>query len=504
MNFDCLALAAVAAEIRALTGCRAGRASQPEPDRVILPLRSPGRGRDLLLCAHPRYARVQFTVRPAAQPSSPAAQPGQTTPEPSAFLSLLRRRLDGARLAAVDQPHLERILRLEFAAVDEVKGLVRLVLVAEVMGKHSNLVLLDGSGTVLDALKRVTRRVNRYREVLPGRPYLAPPSRPGLDPLGLDPAGLESALRDFPAPTGNVSLQDWLLSHTQGLSPVLAREVAARAGLDPDGPAALALRDPLRLAPGLKWLQGAVRQVLTEGRAEPTGYLDPEGRLAAFSALPLCQFAAAGLSPRPYPDMGTLLDEFYQGREQGERLEQARQGLSRRLEAAIGRLGRRLALQERAAASGAEAERLREWGEIITAHLHELSPGAASARLARWDGSGQPQEVEVPLDPRLSPAANAQAYFARYRKLKAAAQGASRQAEATRRELEYLEGTAHFLCQARALEEVEELERELSRAGYVEAAGAGAEQAGGGRAAMRGGSAGRAAAPRRGAGRKGR
>jgi len=211
--FDSLVLAAIAGEIRAETGARFGGVRQPAQDTVVL---SVSRGRvvkHLLFCIHPRMARIHFAARPEA------------TERLAPFGTLLRSRLVDARLADVEQPAFNRVLRLQF---DALTG--PLWLIGEVMGRHSNLVLSDDR-VVLGALKVVTAAMSPRRPVLPGRPYRPPPvDRP--TPESLDPAQVRDMLQ------GTTPLARRLSQAILGLSPQMAREVALRAGLDPALPAA--------------------------------------------------------------------------------------------------------------------------------------------------------------------------------------------------------------------------------------------------------------------------
>lgn len=453
MSFDGLMLAAAVGEAAtSLAGARVNKVYQPGDHDIVLHLWGRAANHKLLISIHPQHARLHLTKLSFENP-----------PTPPAFCMLLRKHLEGARLLSIEQAGWERVTSLRFTGTDELGLPSERVLIAETMGRTSNLILLDGEGLVLDALRR--SGAGSVRPVWPGQPYVPPPPQLKTDPQAAD---LESAL----AATLRAASTDGDRSVTvaaavqravAGFSPVTAREAVHRAGIAADLPVA-SLPDE----------HGAVVQALAQSvaalaaiaRTEPNPHLHATaaGRLA-FAAFPLTHLgdAAPGESFRT---AGQLLDHVFGTRIAAERLEQQRSALARQVREQLARHQRKLQRQEEALAEAAAADKLRLCGELLTANLHMIPAGASSVRLPNWyDPDGA--ELEIALDPRLSPAANAQQYFKRFRKAQATLAGAGEQAAKSRAEIAYLEQVEQTIEQAASADDLAEIRAELAAEGYV-------------------------------------
>ncbi len=386
-SFDALTLAAVAVEVRALLGARFAGVRQPSPDAVVVSLRDPQRTHHLFCSIHPRTARVHFVPRP------------QATERLGSFGLLLRSRLSEARLAAVEQPPFDRVLRVRFDALEG-----PLDLVAEIMGRHSNLILADAR-VVLGALKVVTERMSPRRPVRPGRPYQPPPAdRPR--PEALDAAGLRALL------TGDRPLWQQLSGGLLGLSPVLTREVALRAGLDPAAPAGAAAESAGQIAAAIR----AIAEVMRMGAFRPMVY-EREDRVVAFAAIPLQVYA--GLSPQPAASMSEAVARYYEALGAQDPLEDRRRALASAAGTVLRQRQEALAANRRALTESAGGDRFRVMGELLLAYGSRVRPGDAAVTVP--DHTAGDADLTIPLDPTLTPAENAQRLFRRYQKARAAA-----------------------------------------------------------------------------------
>ncbi|HYM70499.1 MAG TPA: NFACT RNA binding domain-containing protein [bacterium] len=385
-SLDGLVLAAVAREVRAHLGARFGGVRQPDPEAVVLNLRSPHGVAHLFISIHARTARVHLAARPEA------------TERLTPFGQLLRSRLTESRLADVEQPPFDRVLRLRFDALEG-----PLTLIAEIMGRYSNAILVD-SRVVLGALKVVTPQMSPRRPVLPGRPYTPPPAdRPGPD--GLDEAALR-ALCDGPRP-----IWQQLVGAVLGIGPVLAREVALRSGLDPAAPA----RDA---APAAIRLHATLRELADIRRTEafsPVTY-EAEGRTVAFAAVPLRVYAE--LTSRAVPSMSDALERYYRDVTDAGPLEERRRALASAARAALRQREHALEENRRALEESGRAERHRVMGELLLTYGGRAGPRAASVVVPDHTAGGA--EIAIPLDPELTAVENAQRYFRRYAKAQAA------------------------------------------------------------------------------------
>lgn len=440
MAFDSLVMTAVVAELGdKLTGGRINKIYQPEPDELILLIYSGGRNHRLVLSAHPRYARLHLTGVEKKNPSSPPT-----------FCMLMRKYLDGGRILAVDQVGRERICHIRVGVTDELGNPAQFLLIAEVMGKHSNVVLVNPQGRIVDAVRRVSEEVNRYRELLPGLVYVPPPPLQKLNPAALTGRDLEEGA-DPAAPAWQV-----LLDRVDGLGPLLAREAVHRAGAADSG-ARFADSDPDALA-------AAVHAVLNPSGFDPQLLLDPQGRVKEFHVIPLAHWG--GSAQGGFPSPSACLDGYFGRREQEERFSASRGALAKLVRDEAARARRKLTLQEAALRGAENADQLRIRGELITANLWQIQKGDVSARAVNYyDPDGA--ELEIPLDPALSPAENAQQYYRRYQKARSGMEMIRTQLERSRGELAYLEQVEVSLEEAGSLPDLEEIRRELQAEGYL-------------------------------------
>ena len=411
--FDSTTLAAIGSDIRAFVRARFAGVRQPAPDTIVLSLAAERATHHLLCCIHPTRARVHFAPRP------------ESTERLGPFGTLLRSRLVDARLAAVDQPLFNRLLRLGFDALEG-----RLWLVAEVMGRHSNLVLA-GERAVLGALKLVTIRMSPRRPVLPGRPYVPPPAdRP--TPVALNADSLLAMLRS------SAPLERRLSQALLGVSPTLAREIALRAGVDPAAPA----EDAAGSAGALLETLRAITAAVDREAFSPTVYTD-EGRVVAFAPFPMRVFEH--LSPEATATMSEAVDRYYRQDAPSDALDERRKQLTDAIRAALRQREEALEENRRALGESERADRYRVLGDLVLTHAHQVRPRDRVLRVPDYTGGGA--EVEIPLDPALTPSENAQQYYRRYAKARATTRALP--ARMTRLQAEYL-ALAEALAQAEA------------------------------------------------------
>jgi len=439
--FDSLVLAAVAGEIRALGQARYAGVRQPSPDTIVINLAGSaapagtvrGAVRHLLCCIHPEMARIHFVAAlPAAERLGPFGQ-------------LIRSRLAEARLAEVDQPPFNRVVRLGFDALGG-----RLWLVAELMGRHSNLLLADGRG-VLGALKVVTAQMSPRRPVLPGRPYRPPPAdRP--TPETLEAEQLRGLLQS-PLP-----LPRRLSQALQGVSPTLAREIAVRAGLDPAAPAAAAVESADRLLQGLR----ETSVMLAGGAFSPTFYTDGE-RPAAFAAFPMRVFA--GFTAHPAGTMSEAVDRFSRESAPASHLEARRAHLAAAVGATLAKREAALEENRRALAEAEAADRYRVMGDLVLTYARADRPRDPILRVPDHTAGGA--EIAIPLDPALSPSENAQRYFRRYAKARAVGRALPARIAEVEAEARALRDALVQIGAAATADDLREIQEDLAAAGVL-------------------------------------
>ncbi len=448
MSFDGIVLAAVRSQLaKEITGSRIDRVYQPEGEEILLHLRRPGENQRLLISAHAQNARIHLTAMQKPNPM-----------EPPMFCMVLRKHLEGGKITAVNQPGLERVLHIHVEAYDELGALAEKILICEIMGKHSNIILLDpAANTILDGVKRYSHALSRHREVLPGRPYLAPPAQDKHDPLALDQEGFHAIMLASPL---HSQVTKAIQTNFEGLSPLLCREIAARAALDQD----LTLDQCGEYELSRLWaaLTGLFREVRAES-FHPTLVFDPWGQVTAFSAVDLTQYSGW---KKETGSMSQVLDRFYTQKENQAKFGQRQQALLKVVQGELDRLGKKVQIQQENIKEAEAAEELRLWGELITVNLYQLQKGQETVELVNYyDPEGT--TVKVKLDLQLTPAENAQVYFKRYTKAKHSGNLAVQYLAEYQQEIDYLESVATSIQQAATLLELVEIKEELAAQGYL-------------------------------------
>ena len=380
------------------------------------------------------------------------------------FCMLLRKHLSGARVAGITQPPLERLVRLEFDASDELGRAGKRTLVLEAMGRRSNLILLDGEDRVIDSLRRVDADMSAQRQVLPGLFYQPPASAGRLPFLEETEAGFAARFASAPA---EKSLDGFLLDQYFGLSPLMARELAFRAAGDVDA-RLFQLGGPGPLWRALEDFSSRVR----ENRFTPLCLLR-DGKPLDFACVPVGQYGGAAECVA-YPSFSALLDAFYAARERQERARQRGADLLRAASTARDRLRRKLALQEKEYAETQNRDKLRIQGDLITANLYRMERGQARLECENYYEGNAP--VSIPLDPLLTPQQNAAKYYKRYTKAKTAEKYLREQMDLAKRDLEYLESVLAEIAQAETEADYLDIRAELREAGFLKKQGKGKKE----------------------------
>jgi len=448
MPLDALCLSGLVHELNtALTGAKIDKIHQPGRDEVILALRAQEGNVKLLLSASPSHPRPQLTQIARENPDKPPM-----------FCMLLRKHLTGARILSVTQAPLERVVEFKLEALDELGDRVERKLVLEAMGRHSNLILLDGEGRIVDCLRRVDLDMSARRQVLPGLFYRLPPTQDKLDPTSLSREELERILAAAPE---EAQADQWLLDTFGGLSPLVCRELAQQAGGATD------VRLPVlgkegreRLLDGLENLLNSVK----ENNFTPIA-ITFDGKPKDFTFFPVTQYGQAA-ELTAYPSFSELLDRFYEQRESQERVRQKGQDLIRSVTSARDRTARKIANQEKELLATLDRDRLRELGDILTSNLHAMEKGMSRLRAADFYDPDY-KEIDIKLDPLLTPQQNAAKYYKEYNKAKTAEEMLTLQLEKGRKELDYLNSVLETISLAEGEKDLQEIRQELTDTGYL-------------------------------------
>lgn len=443
MAFDGITIACLRKELSdRLVGGRITKIVQPEADELLLTIKNNAAQYRLLLSASASLPLVYLTEK---NKNAPMTAPG--------FCMLLRKHLGGGRITAVTQPSLERILRFEIEHLDEMGDLCRKYLIAELMGKHSNLIFCREDGTILDSIKHVSLAVSSVREVLPGRTYFIPHTQDKLDPLTASPAEMIEAVCAKPAPLGKA-----IYTSLTGFSPAMAEELCHRSFLESARPAA-ALDDRER-----DMLQHQLLRLMENIKGEdftPRIYYNGK-EPAEFSAVPLTMYE--DLDAQSFEDMSGLLESYYAVKNTLTRIHQKSVDLRRVVQTALERTRKKYDLQLKQLQDTEKREKYKVWGELIHTYGYGVPEGARSMQALNYYTN---EEITIPLDSTLTAQENAKRYFDKYGKLKRTFEAVTKLLEETRNEIEHLESIQTALDMALTEEDLAPVREELVEYGYI-------------------------------------
>lgn len=448
MPLDSLCLSGLVHELNTtVVGAKIDKIHQPARDELLFSLRSPKGNVKLLLTANPSHPRAQLTEISRENPDSPPM-----------FCMLLRKHLTGARILSLTQPPLERVIDICMEALDELGDRVQRRLILEAMGRHSNLILLDQEGRIIDCLRRVDAEMSVQRQVLPGLFYRLPPAQDKYNPALLSREELDRCLASAPE---QAQADQWLLDTFGGLSPLICRELAHRAGGRTDVRLhELGTQGQIALLDQLESLLDHVRSL----SFTPT-VITIDNKLKDFTFIPIYQYGTHAQLTQ-YDSFSALLDKFYEQREHQERIRQKGQDLLRTVTSARDRTARKIGNQEKELAATQDRERLRELGDILTSNLYAMQRGMTNLRTVDfYDPDGK--MVDIRLDPLLTPQQNAAKYYKDYNKAKTAEEMLTVQLKKAREDLDYLNSVLENITLAEGERDLEEIRQELTQTGYM-------------------------------------
>jgi predicted ribosome quality control (RQC) complex YloA/Tae2 family protein len=431
MSLDGFTIRAMVHELNPLLcGGRITKIYQPGTTEILLHIRASGKNHKLLLSAHPAYARVQLTHTPIENPK-----------EPPVFCMMMRKHIEGSIIQSITQIDLERILQIDLRTRNEWGGEGMRRLVVEMMGRHSNLILLDPlKGIILDGIRRVSHAISRHRQIFPGAPYLSPPEQQKQNPLEIDRASFIAGFTDQQA-----HFDQQLVNRFRGMGPLLAQEILEQAGAK--GGEAV-------------WQSFArCMQKAKNHQYEPT--ITQTEAKSVFSVWPLTHLQGEA---RSFPSVSEGLDRFFQGKAARDRLRQQTQELTRKLKQEIAKNAKKIAILQTELAQSQQADQYRIYGELLTTSLHQIQRGEQTTQIVNYYDEHTPT-ITIPLDPLLTPTQNAQRYFKKYHKLKAAKKWNVAQISKAQAEMQYLASVWVQLENA-SLGEVEQIREELAEEGW--------------------------------------
>ncbi|MGF2941812.1 fibronectin-binding protein EfbA [Enterococcus xiangfangensis] len=428
MSFDGVFTHAMVQELKdqLVTG-RISKIHQPYENEIVLIIRAQGKNQRLLLSAHPSYARIQLTKIAYTNPDNPPN-----------FVMMLRKYLDGAILEDIHQIENDRVVHFTFSKRDELGDLQNIVLIVELMGRHSTIVLLNKqTGKILDAIKHIGHSQNTYRSILPGSDYIEPPKQEQTNPFHASKEQVFATLS-----TAETLDDRYLQQNFQGLGRDTADELAFRLLEKPNE----------KMAVWTDFWQSI------QNKLAPT--LGLKNKKEFFAPLVFKTFEA----PATYADLSTLLDAFYGEKAEKDRVKQLGNELIRKVENEIKRNQTKLAKREKTLLDSENAEEFRRDGELLTTFMAQVPRGVETIELQNYYEDNAP--ITIKLNPALTPNQNAQKYFQKYQKLKNAVKLIYDQIAEAKDEINYLESVLAQLEIAGPMD-IEVIKEELVASGYL-------------------------------------
>ncbi|KXU14307.1 Fibronectin/fibrinogen-binding protein [Streptococcus infantis] len=415
MSFDGFFLHHMVEELRTeLLNGRIQKINQPFDQELVLQIRSNRKSHRLLLSAHPVFGRIQLTESTFENPA-----------QPSTFIMVLRKYLQGAVIESIEQIENDRIVEITVSNKNEIGDHIQATLIIEIMGKHSNILLVDKSShKILEVIKHIGFSQNSYRTLLPGATYIAPPSTEALNPFMVKDEKLFEILQT----------QELTAKNLQNLFQGLGRDTATELE----------------------------RQLLNDKLATFRNFFGQESNPCltdkSFSCVTFSSKTAEN-----FDSLSQLLDIYYKDKAERDRVKQQASELIRRVENELQKNRQKLKKQEKELLATENAEEFRQKGELLTTFLHQVPNDQDQVILKNYYTN---QPITIALDKALTPNQNAQRYFKRYQKLKEAVKYLTDLIEETKATILYLESVETVLNQA-GLNEIAEIREELIQTGFI-------------------------------------
>ncbi|WP_409227419.1 Rqc2 family fibronectin-binding protein [Gudongella sp. SC589] len=451
MSFDGIVTRSVVSELNSkLVGGRVDKIYQQEKDELLLQVYSKGKNYRLLMSASSNNPRLYLTESSKSNPLSPPM-----------FCMLLRKHLSGSIILDISQHHLDRVVIFTITGKDELGNPTERELIVEIMGKHSNIILINKeSRRIIDSIKRVPAEISRVRQILPGYSYSYIESENKKDPLNFNRDIFYDQLEKS---NGSQKIYKFLYQNFTGLSPLAGREICSISELEPDRVVLSLLNDEKeRLFKGMHDFMTNVKNQ----EFKPVYILgDDSHEVVAFYALPLTQYT--GLEQVYTDSVSQMLDFVYKSKDTNDRVRQKSASLRKILGNKLERAQNKLSKQKEELLNSRDREKFKIYADLLQSNLHRIQRGSDHVVLENFYDENL-NELKVPLDPKISPAENAQRYYKKYGKLKTANQLLMEQIPETEAEISYIEHVLVSLDNATDVTELGEIKDELIIEGYIQ------------------------------------
>lgn len=429
MAFDGLLTTAMTVELQQLVTGRITKIHQPNTQEIVLQIRANGENYKLLFSIHSAYARVHLTEQTIDNPA-----------EPPMFCMLLRKHLEGGFISRISQHGLDRIFVFEIQSKNEIGDSITRELHAEIMGRHSNVLLIDTqSNKIIDSLKHLSPAVNSYRTILPGQPYIAPPEQQKVNPFTVS----NDALHTFF--TEEKTAKD-IVAHFTGFSPLHAEELLYRIKQQTE-------------QSSITIFQQFMQNIVNSGE-QPT-FVESSGKVY-FSPNDITHIEGEKTT---YRSLSALLDRVFFARAERDRVKQQAGDLERWLQNELDKLQLKINKLHKDYERASKLDQFQLYGELLMANIYTFEKGVKEVRVVNYY-SEEGEEITIPVSERKTPVENAQSYYTKYNKAKTALIMIKQQLEKTQEDIRYFDMLAQQVQQA-APADIEEIREELAEQGYL-------------------------------------
>ena len=445
MAFDGITIAAMVSELnKNLSGGRINKIAQPESDELLITGKGANGQKRLLLSASASLPLIYFTGKNRISPL--------TAPN---FCMLLRKHIGSARITAIRQPGLERVVEFELEHLNELGDVCHKVLIMELMGKHSNIIFCDDNNMILDSIKHVSSHMSSVREVLPGRAYKIPATQEDkYNPLTVDSKQFADIISAKP-----LTVSKAIYSSFSGISPLVANELAHRAGLDADSPVAAYSHDELlHLGSNFTWMMEDIKN----NRFTPNIVRDGN-EPKEFSSIELTQYS--DLTVTKYESISEVLELYYSERNTYTRIRQKSADLRKHVNTLLERNQKKYSLQMKQLKDSEKREKYKVYGELINAFGYGLTPDDKFLEAANYYDDNK--IIKIPIDNTKTPAENAQKYFDKYGKMKRTAEALNELILETKGQIDHLESIQNSLDIALSADDLVQIKDELIEYGFI-------------------------------------
>ncbi|WP_436952352.1 Rqc2 family fibronectin-binding protein [Staphylococcus shinii] len=429
MAYDGLFTRKIVESLQFLVDGRIHKINQPENDTMLVVIRQNRKNHQLLLSIHPSFTRMHLTNKKYDNPF-----------DPPMFARVFRKHIEGGIVKAVRQIGNDRRVEIDVQSKDEIGDTIYRTIILEIMGKHSNLILVDDNRKIIEGFKHLTPNTNQYRTVMPGFQYEAPPTQNKINPFEISGA---EALKYIDFNSGKIARQ--LLNHFEGFSPLITNEIANR-----------------RQFMTTQSLPEAFDEVLEEIQGEPTPvfHKNHESGKEDFYFMKLDQFYDDVVL---YDSLHDLLDRYYDARGERERVKQRANDLVKFVQQQLHKSQNKLSKLIDELEGTKEKEQQQLFGELITANIYRIKQGDESLTALNYYNG---EEVTIPLNPTKSPAVNAQNYYKKYNKLKTREHELQHQIQLTKENIDYFESIEQQLTHI-SVDEIDDIRDELADQGFM-------------------------------------